>query len=189
LWPETDPDVSAPRFRVALHALRSALEPDRASRGPARFVHTDDNRITLDPCVEIDWVEFRGLARRALQSTGPGAIAPGRRAIALYQGTYLEDAFDLPWAEDLRQTLKVAFIQVALHTGVAQFAAGAVSAAAELAQRVLDADRYHEGAYRLLAQVHLSSGDKGAAQRTFRACADRLREDLGVSPSWSLSDL
>jgi DNA-binding SARP family transcriptional activator len=189
LWPDADPEVTSLRFRVALHALRSALEPDRKSRGQARFIHTDDNRITLDPSVEIDWTEFRDLSRRALGSTGQDAITLGRKATALYQGAYLEDAVDLPWAEGLRESLKVSFIQVALHTGALEHAQGAFSAAAEFAQRVLDADRYHEGAYRLLAQVHLSSGDTGAAQRTFRACADRLNADLGVSPSWRLSDL
>ncbi|XVQ14516.1 BTAD domain-containing putative transcriptional regulator [Spirillospora sp. CA-255316] len=190
LWPDTDPEVTAPRFRVALHALRGAVEPDRKSRGQARFVHTDGDRITLDPCVQIDWTEFRRLARRALDADSEqDAIALGRQAITLYQGAYLEDAVDLPWAEGLRESLRVTFIQLALRTAEAEFAEGALSAAAELAHRVLDVDRYLEGAYRLLAQVHLSSGDSAAAQRTFRTCAARLKADLGVTPSWRISDL
>ncbi|MGW3955602.1 BTAD domain-containing putative transcriptional regulator [Streptomyces sp. NPDC004752] len=190
LWPDTDPDVTAPRFRVALHALRGALEPDRKSRGQDRFVHTDGNRITLDPGVQIDWTEFRGLARRVLDGgAGHDDIQLGRQAIALYQGTYLEDAVDLPWAEGLRESLKVAFIELALHTAEAECTHGALSSAAELAHRVLDADRYREGAYRLLARVHLSSGDPAAAQRAFRTCAERLSTDLGVAPSWNLADL
>jgi DNA-binding SARP family transcriptional activator len=190
LWPETDPEATAPRLRVALHALRGALEPDRKSRGQDRFVHTDGNRITLDPSVQIDWTEFRRLARGAFDAdAGQEAVVLGHQAIALYQGAYLEDAIDLPWAEGLRESLKVTFIELTLHTAEAEFNRGALSAAVELAHRALDADRYREGAYRLLAQVHLSSGDTAAAQRAFRTCAERLSEDLGVRPSWRLSDL
>ncbi len=190
LWPDTDPETTAPRFRVALHALRGALEPDRKIRRQDRFVHTDGNWITLDAGVQIDWTEFRHLARRALDaSADQDTVLLGHQALRLYQGAYLEDAIDLPWAEGLRESLRVMFIELALTTAEAEFTRGALSAAAELARRVLDADRYREGAYRLLARVHLSSGDTAAAQRAFRACAERLSDDLGVNPSWSLADL
>ncbi|MEV0538459.1 BTAD domain-containing putative transcriptional regulator [Nocardia salmonicida] len=190
LWPDADPAATAPRFRVALHALRCAVEPDRKSRGQDRFIHTDDSRITLDPSVELDWTEFRSLVRRALdEDAGQSSVFLGRQAIALYHGSYLEDAMDLPWAEDLRESLKVSFLQVALRTAHAELALGSVSAAAEIAHRVLDADRYRESAYRLLAQVHLASGDTAAAQRTFQTCAALLKADLGITPSWNISDL
>jgi LuxR family transcriptional regulator, maltose regulon positive regulatory protein len=190
LWPDADPDTASPRLRVALHSLRVALEPGRPSRGPARFVHTEGDRITLDPAVRLDWTEFRRLARLALDcSTAAQLIGPGRQAIALYQGSYLEDAADLPWVEELRESLRVTFIELALRAAEAELAGGALSATAELAHRVLREDPYREGAYRTLARLHLSSGDTAAALRVFHTCSARLAADLGIGPSWRLSDL
>ena len=51
-----------------------------------------------------------------------------------------------------------------------------------LAWRVLESDRAHEEAYRLLMRAHASLGERSTALRLYARCAAVLQEELGVEP-------
>jgi DNA-binding SARP family transcriptional activator len=51
-----------------------------------------------------------------------------------------------------------------------------------LAWRVLENDRAHEDAYRLLMRAHAALGERSSALRIYTRCVAVLREELGVEP-------
>jgi len=58
-----------------------------------------------------------------------------------------------------------------------------VSAALCYARRLLREDPLQESSYRLLMRLYASLGDRAAALRVYRLCAEVLQRELGVDPS------
>lgn len=191
LWPDSPPyPAGTGRLRVTLHALNDTLEPDRRPHAPTRFVRATAESIRLDPSVWLDLEEFHRLARLAGAQPDPArALGLSRAAVELYSGQFLAEAAQLEWARPARDAAQAAYLDLAIHCGRSELAAGFALRAAELARSVLDADPYREAAYRLLAEAYLATGDPAAARAVFATCRDRLAADLGVDPSWTVDAL
>jgi DNA-binding SARP family transcriptional activator len=54
---------------------------------------------------------------------------------------------------------------------------------------LLEQDPYCEPAYRIVAAAHLAVGDRAAAERVHADCRNRLLQELGSEPGWSLPGL
>jgi DNA-binding SARP family transcriptional activator len=190
LWPRQNLEPGAVRFRVALHALQEALEPDRASRAPTRFVHSTGERIVLDDAVRLDAEEFRRLAGQVRREADPvRAAALVDQAMHLYQGPFLSDAPYLDWAAPTRDELAGIFAELVLRAANLHTGAGQAGQAIPMLRRLLTDDPYHERAWRLLAEAYLAEGRPAAARDAYQECAARLWDDLRVRPRWQLPDL
>lgn len=187
LWAGEGGDALAGRFRVALHALHLALEPDRQRRVPTRFVRTSTDRLWLDTDqVVVDVDEFRDHATAALRSEPDGELDSGLAAIDLYKGPLLDDEPYVEWLLPVRSSLAALFHSVLIDTGQKLVRRGEFSHAAALARRAIEADPYSESAYELHALAHLGNGDDVRARQVFDECRAVLLDDLGVEPSWVL---
>lgn len=190
LWPDAPSRSQAGRLRVTLHALNQALEPDRTPHAPTAFIHADADLIRLDSAVWLDIDEFHRLARLAGAERDAARMAGLARAtVAFYRGPFLADAPCLEWAQSIREAAQATYLDLAVHAGRAELAAGMVGRAAALARSVISTDPYREVAYRLLAQACLATGDPAAARAVFVTCRARLAADLGVRPSWTVDAL
>jgi DNA-binding SARP family transcriptional activator len=186
LWPEGNVDATSVRFRVALHALRSAVEPQHGAAEP-RFVHSNHERIWLDPLVTVDLDAFRGAVTAA---SAPAASDDDiRRAVELYAGGLLPSAVAVPWLEPWRRELSQSWTGLALTSARQALDAGRPGFAVPVLRAVLREQPFEENAYRLLSAALVRTGQSGAARAVHEECARQLAEELGVRPSWSLADV
>ena len=162
------PDVLDASARAS---LRSALWTLRREIGDALVVGTERVGLAEGSGVWIDAREFDRLA-----ASDPAT------ALELCRGDLLE-GFEDDWAVVARDRHRERVIE--LLEALAQVAEdeGDAREAIELTRRQVDQDRFDEESHRRLIVRLDRAGDRAGAMRTYRALAERLRRELGVSPS------
>ncbi|HEY9898034.1 MAG TPA: BTAD domain-containing putative transcriptional regulator [Pantanalinema sp.] len=187
LWPELDAKAADQTFRVALNALNKALEPERASGQPTRFVLRQGLSYGLmaSPEVWIDAAEFERLleAARARETALEDPADCYREALELYEGDFLQDFphYDA-WCEQERDRLKDRYSEAALRLSRLLAERGDDAGSAHWCQRLIEKDRSIEEAYRLLMRAYYRQGDRPLALRTYDRCVAALAEELDVDP-------
>lgn len=188
LWPESPTSAATTGLRVALSALRSALEPARAARADSLFIRRDGDTILLatEAGIRIDADEFQSLlrqARAAEPADAEQAITLYEQALSLYRGDYLVETPYSAWAERDRQRWRAEMLSSGERLGRLLLRAGEAERAGRWAEIVLQHDPVWEGAYVVLMEAHWRQGNRPLAVRAFERCRKRLKEALGVSPS------
>ncbi|MEN9935107.1 MAG: hypothetical protein RLZZ387_1686 [Chloroflexota bacterium] len=188
LWPEMEAEAAANNLRVTINRLCKALEPDRPDGAPPAYLvqQGDTYSFNSGSAYQLDAAEFTEAVaegQRAEQrgQRGP-AITAYRRAIELYGGPYLPDNMYEDWSVVERERLAMLFNDAALHLGLLLLDEGAAHEAIGLAWRVIEHDRAHEDAYRLLMRAHASLGERSTAMRLYVRCREAMQEELGVEP-------
>jgi DNA-binding SARP family transcriptional activator len=186
LWPEGNVEPTSVRFRVALHALREALEPSRVS-GASRFVHSNDERIWLDPLVTVDVDAYREAV--AVAARGGASPEAARRVVDLYTGPLLPAATAPGWLEAWREELSQSWRASALAAAAHALEEDTAAAAIPLLRVVVRESPYEDDAYFLLAKALAGAGQAAAARAVHAECVQRLAADLGARPTWGLADV
>lgn len=192
LWPEADADAANRDFRVALHALSQALDPDRPKNASARWIERRGSSYLLraDESLRCDADEFERLVDIAAQTEDKTRAADHlRRAITLYRGDYLEESPYSDWAQDERERLRALFFGACENLARAAIAASNPEEAVGVAHAMLARDRCLEEAWRLLITSHLALGRDFLARRAYEQCVQTLNDELGVEPSPALRAL
>ena len=90
---------------------------------------------------------------------------------------------EAPWIEGRRAELTATLVR-ALHGLVMISAAnGEPRVAIQHAEEILEVEPYRETAYQDLMRLHAAMGNRAEALRVFARCRDRLRAELGITPS------
>ena len=194
LWPDSSASTAATGLRVALSALRNALEPDRESGSDGRFVRRDGDiiRLATDSGLRVDVDDFTRLlkAGRAAESgSRETMIAAYEAALGLYRGEFLEEHPYAAWAEEERQLHRSEFLAGAERFATLLLRAGDSERAVRLAEAMLQQDTLWEGAYAILMEAHWQQGNRALAVRAYNRCKKRLRDALGVAPSARITTL
>lgn len=183
LWPEADPQSVDGTFRVALNALQKALEPDRPSGQPGRYVLKQGTSYRLAEDAWLDAREFERLLAAAEAFEDEAAVPLYREALALYEGPFLAELpqYDA-WCERVRDRLAGLF-----RAGACRFARLILERdpveAAQWAERVLAAEPCAEEAARVLMTAQARAGDRALAIRTYDRLVVALDEELDVDPT------
>jgi DNA-binding SARP family transcriptional activator len=188
LWPELDPEVAQRDFKIAYSTLNRVLEPARDRNTPAAFLLRDDTLYGLRPEADIwsDVEEVDRLITRgdALFETDVEAALPHyRRALALYQGQYLQEVPYAEWCTEERERLHALTLRTADRLARTLVAKGSWEEAIEVCQIILSHDDCWEQAYRLMMTAYDRLGNRVQALRTYQRCQERLHSELGVRPS------
>lgn len=194
LWPEKDPQAAAAALRVTLNALHQALEPARPPGTPPVYVQRSGETLHLNPeaSLQLDIDVFERLIRDAQRVH---AVAPSealnlyRRALALYQGDFLEGCRYEDWANLERERLLELYLMTAITVGEMLVAQGALEEAIALAHAILQRDPCCEEAYGLLIRSFGKQGRRSLVLRTYERCRRQLWAHLGVEPSPTLKTL
>lgn len=187
LWPDLDAGSADGTFRVALNALNKALEPDRSSGAPSRFVVRQGANYGLSEELDL-WLDVREFERlldaaAALEGAGEDATELYRQALSLYEGDFLgEFTHYEAWAERERERLSDRFKAGCLRLARLLAARGDFAGAAHFAQRLIDKEPCAEEAYRLLMIAQYKAGDRPMAIRTYDRCVVALSDELDVDP-------
>ena len=184
LW-EEDGEKGDQTFKVALHGLNKALEPDRKSHSEARYISRIGLAYQLN--VEDMWIDadvFENLIAIGNQTFLEQPILAQtayRMAISLYQGAYLPDRIYEDWSCDERERLQV-------------LALGAFTTLSELiiqdnpmesirlSQQALLIDAAWEDAYRIQMEAYFIKGNRPMAIKTYQQCEKVLDEEMGIDP-------
>ena len=175
LWPDSDGDAG-------YHALESALYRLRQLLGAHAAVTMVGGKLSLDR--RYFWVDMWALERE-LQRGAPGDESEVRlmRIRQLYQGHFLEQESDKPWALETRQGLRDKFVRAIREVARTYESRGQWQEAAELYQTAIERDGLAEDLYRGLMLCHRALGDHSEAMQVYRRCRELLTRVLGVQPN------
>ncbi|HEY9723982.1 MAG TPA: BTAD domain-containing putative transcriptional regulator, partial [Oscillatoriaceae cyanobacterium] len=182
LWPEADPDSADGTFRVALNALQKALEPDRPSGKPGRYVLKQGTSYRLSEDAWLDAREFERLLAAADAFEDEAAIPLYREALTLCEGPFLAEfpQYDA-WCDRERERLAALYREGACRLARLLVDRGDAEAAS-WAERVLEREPCAEEAARALMTAQAHAGDRAQAIRTYDRLVVALDEELDVDP-------
>src|SRR5215207_813826 len=162
LWPGLSLEMAGPRLHKAAHYARRALGDDAGSLVLRQEMVT----LLVDADVVVDADEFRRAAEAALAE---GSVAAAESALDSYAGPLLPDDLYEPWVEEVRDTLRLLYLDLL-----------------RLACRwedLLREDPADEQAHLALIRANVDRGDVRGALRQFERMDQALRRELGTSPS------
>ncbi|MHB2016593.1 MAG: BTAD domain-containing putative transcriptional regulator [Candidatus Xenobia bacterium] len=182
LFPDAGPKAAERDLRVMLHAMSDALEPERPPKQPTRLVERRQEALMLKPDLLLcDRTEFERLLDAARRAANP--LPLWQRALALYQGDFLEEFPYLESAAMERERLRGLFLDAGQRLATRALAHGDLDEAVRVAHAILARDRACEEAWRVLLEVHRRNGQTWLISRTWEQCVKALEEELGVEPS------
>lgn len=185
LWYEELNNGGDQSFKVALHGVNKALEPNRKSRTEARYVIRQGStyQLNLDEIwIDADALErFIAVGNQALLEAPEMAKAAYREALALYQGIYLPNRLYEDWSSEERERLQVLTLGAMLTLGELILPENPLESI-RLAQSALLIDAAWEDAYRLQMQAYLQKGNRPMAIKSYQQCKNVLEKEFGLEP-------
>ncbi len=187
LWPAADTRAGEKNFKINLHRLRKAMEPEVRKEFGYSYIIQKTGLISLDPAlVTLDVDEFLSLSMQAMDSEKNNDIDTAlelyEKAAALYKGDYFAEEPYLEWILRKRDLLRAKYIEVLENKARLHEELDQMQKAVETWQRILDADPYSEPAYQNLMILYADSGQKNKARETFEECLQVFRNELGIEP-------
>jgi DNA-binding SARP family transcriptional activator len=173
-WPELDGTSFRHRLHLAVTGARAALRdalPDvdglRCISGSYAW-HPD---VHVESDVDRFLAAFRTSERSAMET-----------AIDMYDGEYLTGE-NAEWIYPLRVRCSNAYVMMLERLAEMANAEGDHAKALEYALRLVEADRAHEGATRLIMKSLAATGRRCAALAEYEVLARYLDKRLGIKPS------
>ncbi len=182
LWED---DIDDQGFKVALHGINKALEPERKSHGDAKFfqkvgqtyqINFED--VLLDSLLFEELIKF---GNKTINSSKIYAIKAFREALDLHKGTFLPDRVYEDWTSDERERLQLLFLSATI-TLAEIIIKDNPSEAIQLCQQALLIDEVWEEAYRLQMEAYFLKGNRPMAIKTYQICEKVLMHELGIKP-------
>jgi DNA-binding SARP family transcriptional activator len=177
LWGDSVESLARNSLRQTLFTIRRALGP--AAEATLR-IEMDSLGMT-GTGVEIDVLHVQ----RLLADPSRASL---ERAVAIYRGDLLagfylnESGFD-DWLTGERERLRVRMFEAMATLLRQQIDDNDLPAATRTAERLVALDPLDEAAHRALSRLLLRQGQRGAALRAYRNCAELLDRELSVTPS------
>jgi DNA-binding SARP family transcriptional activator len=169
-------DSTRAYLRQAVRGLRAVLPPDAlVSEGTA--VALSDELAAVSESVELE----RALAEAA-RLRGTERLAATLDALeVLERGGYLP-GISSHWVDERGRFFEELSTDARYEAAELAFAAGELEQAERLTGAVLDAEPYHEPAWRLAMRLASAHGDDHAVLRSYQRC-DRTLAEVGAEPS------
>ena len=189
LWPETAGSANArTSLKVAVHTLRRILAenlPDDASEPPLSLTTCQEGYRLEVRGLRADFQRFDELVDRGHRAESGGDAAEAtecyRAAVELYRGEFLS-GMNAEWAQVHREWLRGRYLYALHRLSRAGLAAGDHLSVMRWSRLMLDAEPFHEEAYRALIHIHAQLGQLSQVRRWYRVCAERLHGELRISP-------
>lgn len=192
LWPDRTRAVLS-TVRYFVHALRDYLEPERAKRQPSAFIAFRGGGYAFNhDAVQIDADEFDREAKAGLLASrrkDPHAEQRLTAALALNIGDFLADYPYVEWAHTERDRLHVLAIDALRALLEIRRARGEAGSTLAIQTRLADMDPLDESVHRELIAHHLRNNQPSEALRRYRALGERMHQELGRAPTFSISEL
>jgi class 3 adenylate cyclase/DNA-binding SARP family transcriptional activator len=187
LWMHELPQAAETNLSALLSKLRRCLGADRLDgRGTLQLQLPQGSWIDLEAALEA----IHRAESAAKRSDWAAAWSAARVSLHIARRPFLVGE-DLPWIDDVRSELSDVHqrsLEVTAQAGLA--IGGAELDTAERSARTLIKEAaYRESGYRLLMEVQATRGNAAEALHTYEILRQRLRDDLGASPSTATEEL
>ena len=185
IWDSADTEEGDRNFKVALHALSKALEPNKKSRTPSSFIIREGQSYRLN--FENIWLDielFDKLIKHGnqyLDNNESSAIDSFQQAIELYQGIFLPNRVYEDWASAERERLQLLAIDAYINLSKLLINSNP-SESIRLTTEVLSFDPCLEEAYRIQMKAFLAKGNRPQAIKSYNNCVQILEKEYGISP-------
>ena len=187
LWPESSLTKARWSLNSAIHGLRKLLN-DRPA--PAlNYVLLEEGHYRLSPHfrVETDADELDARYAEGLRLEKAGrraeAAAEYEKGTELYRGDYLVEDLYEDWTMVERERLSNAYVDMMDRLAAYHLEAGRPRDGIRTCYRVLEKDRCHEDAHRLLMRCYARLGLRGRALRQYHLCKEALSREYGLAPT------
>jgi DNA-binding SARP family transcriptional activator len=187
LWPESGPAAAAANFKVTLHRLRKALEPDLDSAYGSSYIHLRDQKVSLDPELchsDVDrFLELCDAVRRNREGADPVRLKRlCAEAAVLYRGDFLFEEPYADWAEAKRTVLREQHLSVLVTLARVHEERGERDLAISCYQTAIQSDPLRESTHRRLMRLYAGMGMRSAAVRVYDDFKTRLQSEVGEPP-------
>lgn len=174
LWPSLEANAPRASLEMAVSRLRKLLElPDA--------VLAADGRLSLNPALVWSDAGAFCLLDDAAQAGAANAAADARR---LYRGPLAWNPDEpAPLLHAVRARLALRYASLVLDEGQRLQATGDRAAGIRTLERALLHEPLAEPLHRALIAAQLQAGERAEALRSYRRCADLLKQSLGVEPA------
>ncbi len=194
LWPDADGTAGNKNFKINLHRLRKALEPDPIKAFGYTCVIQKAARVSLDlELISLDTDEFLALGAKAtgleFVNTREETLVCYTRAARLYRGDYFAEDPYMDWIAHRRELFRSKYIMILqkkamLHEDMNQW-----EEAMDTWRKLLQTDPTFEEAYQNMMILYADAGRKNEAMQVFNKCRNILRTELDTAPDPQTLDL
>lgn len=187
LWPASTEAQALTNLRNLVHQLRQLLPQSED------FLEHDGPTLhwRADAPFRLDVADFEQALARAEQDarqTQPERTrAALEAAITVYAGDLFPGCYD-EWILPERERLRQRYLGALERLVVMLESQRDYQAAIAYAQRLVQAEPLHEGAYLRLLRLYALIGDRAAAMQVYQTCVDALQRELGVAPGQPLCE-
>ena len=182
-WPKKSMDAASKIFNTTYSRLRHII-PNCLINSNGLYAVRPELYSNYDVTQFEEWIEraqdAKGVTKR---------IEAYEAAITLYQGDFVEECYS-DWAMGIRTRLRQKYLNALVTLAQLYERHGDVNKAMRYYQILLEKDRDREEIYREVMRLQFKQGDRVGAVRTYRRCAQVLRDELNVpNPSQETEDL
>lgn len=185
-WGDNAPSSARNSLNVAIHAIRKHFQKIMPEH--EILLHKNEYySVNSELDITSDVQQFLGYwqkGRATENSQGlEHALGAYNKAVALYQGDFLEAFRYESWSEPERDNLEETYLLILerLSSYFSQISAYHVSI--NICKKILKKDPCLEEVHRKLINCYFQLGLRDKAIRQFQKCVDILQEELGVAPS------
>jgi DNA-binding SARP family transcriptional activator len=192
LWPETDPAQAQPIFHNTLWIVRTALsENGRAKDGPSVIAELNGSYRLESARFWVDAWEFERCVERAetLEESDPDRAAALReRAVTLYQGDYLDNAY-AEWTNPERARLRQMYLRALKRLADVYVDGRRLDQAIVLVVKALAIEPFEEALQRRLLHLYAATGDWQSMMRHYEHLEQMLQREMHVAPDRKTQEL
>lgn len=185
LWEDADGEGGDRDFKVALHGIHKAIEPNRKSRTESTYIIRQG--LTYQLNMDAIWIDadvidrFITIGNATLHNDKATAKMAFREAINLHHGVYLPNRVYEDWTSEERERLNVSILGAYISLAEIELEDNP-SESIRLCQQAIILDRAWEDAYRLQMQAYMAKGNRPQAIKTYDKCKDALLEEFDIEP-------
>ncbi len=194
LWPDSSSKAGEKNFKINLHRLRKALEPEPNEIFGYSYIIHKQGLISLNPeIVSLDIDDFLKFCmsgeKKQRNDDISGAIKDYARAVELYKGDYFVEEPYADWLSRRRELIRNKYLSILHKKALLHEDMNEIDQAIETWHILLDADRFYESAYRNLMIIYADSGYLKKALNIFERCRAIFKDELDSEPSDEISAL
>lgn len=172
-------------FKVALHGINKALEPERPSRTEAIFILRQGVTYQID--LDKVWIDVEALEKYIIIGNEAFTINKSiskkayKAAINLYKGSYLPNRIYEDWTSEEREKTQLLVLAAFITLAEILIEENPLESI-RLAQNALSIDATWEDAYRIQMQAYIAKGNRPQAIKAYIKCETILEKEYGISP-------
>lgn len=192
IWPNLPDDRARQNFSVALHHLRSTLEPHRTKHHDSNLIIYKNRQVRFNhSLVLVDRNLFIQLSREKIATdlSSERYRALNEAMVSLYAGQLFEDEPYQDWCIRERERLEEMYLMAREELARLSLEEGDPMTALRHCEAILDRDPLREVAHIILMKAYVALGHRTRAVNHYHQLTRLLAEELGMAPASTIQQL